>query len=109
MTFPFENNTSAAVKNLARRSLKAQKNTLAVLAILLSALLFTGLFTIVMDLNAAYEQNTMRAIGTRAHAGLKHATIEEYEALAADDRWAGRGYSIYIGQAAGDAFAKLRT
>ena len=71
MTFPFENNTSAAVKNLARRSLKARKNTLAVLAILLSALLFTSLFTVVMDLNAAYEQNTMRTMGTYAHVGLK--------------------------------------
>ena len=109
MTFPFENDTGAIEKRLAKRSLKARKNTVAILAILLSALLFTGLFTVVMDLNAAYEQSTMRAIGTCAHVGLKHATVEEYETLAADDRWAGKGYSIYIGSAAGDAFAKLGT
>ena len=109
MTFPFDNDTGTIEKKLAKRSLKARKNTVAILAILLSALLFTGLFTVVMDLNAAYEQNTMRTMGTCAHVGLKHATVEEYETLAADDRWAGKGYSIYIGQAAGDAFAKLET
>lgn len=109
MTWPFDNDTGKAVTKLARQSLKQRKNTVAIIAILLSTLLFTGLFTIVMDLNAAYEQNNMRTIGTYAHAGLKHATIEEYETLSADDRWAGRGYSIFIGQAAGDAFAKLGT
>ena len=62
MTFPFENDTGAIEKKLAKRSLKARKNTVAILAILL----FTGLFTVVMDLNAAYEQSTMRVIGTCA-------------------------------------------
>ncbi len=109
MTFPFENNTSAAVKNLARRSLKARKNTVAILAILLSALLFTGLFTVVINLVSAYEQNHMRVMGGHAHAGLKQVTLETYEELAADERWAGSGYSVFIGKAVGSAFAKLNT
>ncbi len=107
MSFPFENDTSAAVKNLARRSLKARKNTVAILAILLSALLFTGLFTVVVNLTAAVEQNDMRYMGGYAHAGLKRATLEEYEELAGDSRWTGSGYSVFIGKAVGEAFAKL--
>ena len=107
MSFPFENNTSAAVNNLAQRSLKARKNTVAILAILLSALLFTGLFTVVVNLTAAVEQNDMRYMGGYAHAGLKRATLEEYEELAGDSRWTGSGYSVFIGKAVGEAFAKL--
>ena len=42
----FGNNNRAVLKLLAKRSLKAQKNTIAVLAIMLATLLFTSLFTI---------------------------------------------------------------
>ncbi|NSL05694.1 hypothetical protein [Blautia glucerasea] len=39
----FGNNNRPVLKLLAKRSLKAQKNTIAVLAIMLAALLFTSL------------------------------------------------------------------
>lgn len=109
MTWPFENDTRSTVKKLAKRSLKARKNTVAILAILLATLLLTGLFTVAMNIQKACEQSAMRSIGTYAHAGLKNVTIEEYEELAADDRWIDCGYSIVIGQAVGSEFAKLNT
>ena len=43
----FGNNNRPVLKLLAKRSLKARRNTIAVLAILLATLLFTSLFTIV--------------------------------------------------------------
>jgi len=39
----FGNNNRPVLKLLAKRSLKAQKNTIAVLAIMLASLLFTSL------------------------------------------------------------------
>lgn len=42
----FGNNNRPVLKLLAKRSLKARRNTIAVLAILLATLLFTSLFTI---------------------------------------------------------------
>ena len=106
MTWPFENDTSATVKKLAKRSLKAGKNTIAILSIVLAAVMFTSVFTIAMSMKDTWEESAMRGIGTYAHAGLKHVTLDEYEELASDSRWADHGYSIIVGFAVGNAFLK---
>ena len=49
----FGNNNRPVLKLLAKRSLKARRNTIAVLAILLATLLFTSLFTIAISLQTA--------------------------------------------------------
>ena len=46
----FGNNNKAVIQKLAKRSLKAKKNTIAILAIMLATLLFTSLFTIAISL-----------------------------------------------------------
>ena len=106
MTWPFENDTSSIVKKLAKRSLKAGKNTIAILSIVLAAVMFTSVFTIAMSMKDTWEESAMRGIGTYAHAGLKHVTLDEYEDLASDSRWTNHGYCIIIGFAVGDAFLK---
>ncbi|MBD5526890.1 MAG: ABC transporter permease [Lachnospiraceae bacterium] len=106
MTWPFENDTSSTVKKLAKRSLKAGKNTIAILSIALAAVMFTSVFTIAMSMKDTWEENAMRGIGTYAHAGLKHVTLDEYEELASDSRWADHGYCISVGFAVGNAFLK---
>lgn len=107
MTWPFENDTSSAVKKLAKRSLKAGKNTIAVLSIVLAAVMFTSVFTIAMSMKDTWEESAMRGIGTYAHAGLKQVTLDEYEELASDSRWTNHGYCIGIGFAVGNAFLKM--
>lgn len=106
MTWPFENDTSAVVKKLTKRSLKARKNAVAILSIVLATVMFTSVFTIAMSMKDTWEENAMRGIGTYAHAGLKHVTLDEYEELASDNRWADRGYSIGVGFAVGNVFLK---
>lgn len=106
MTWPFENDTGSTVKKLAKRSLKAGKNTIAILSIALAAVMFTSVFTIAMSMKDTWEENAMRGIGTYAHAGLKHVTLDEYEELASDSRWADHGYCISVGFAVGNAFLK---
>ena len=80
----FGNNNRPVLKLLAKRSLKAQKNTIAVLAIMLATLLFTSLFTIAISLQTAMQESNMRTTGTSAHAGIKRLSWEEYEKLSSD-------------------------
>ena len=102
----FGNNNRLVLKLLAKRSLKAQKNTIAVLAIMLATLLFTSLFTIAISLQTAMQESNMRTTGTSAHAGIKRLSWEEYEKLSSDTGIKDIGYSIIIGNAVGDDFNK---
>ena len=105
----FGNNNRLVLKLLAKRSLKAQKNTIAVLAIMLATLLFTSLFTIAISLQTAMQESNMRTTGTSAHAGIKRLSWEEYEKLSSDTGIKDIGYSIIIGNAVGDDFNKTPT
>lgn len=105
----FGNNNRPVLKLLAKRSLKAQKNTIAVLAIMLATLLFTSLFTIAISLQTAMQESNMRTTGTSAHAGIKRLSWEEYERLSSDTGVKDSGYSIIIGNAVGDNFNKTPT
>ncbi|GHU74906.1 efflux ABC transporter permease [Clostridia bacterium] len=69
------------IRKLTLRSLKAAKtrNIIAVLAIALTAVLFTSVFTIGGNMFGAIQGQTMRQVGTRAHGGLKYLTAEQYE------------------------------
>ena len=105
----FGNNNRLVLKLLAKRSLKAQKNTIAALAIMLATLLFTSLFTIAISLQTAMQESNMRTTGTSAHAGIKRLSWEEYEKLSSDTGIKDIGYSIIIGNAVGDDFNKTPT
>ena len=105
----FGNNNRPVLKLLAKRSLKARRNTIAVLAILLATLLFTSLFTIAISLQTAMQESNMRTTGTSAHAGIKRLSWEEYERLSSDTGVKDSGYSIIIGNAVGDNFNKTPT
>ena len=105
----FGNNNRPVLKFLTKRSLKAQKNTIAVLAIMLATLLFTSLFTIAISLQTAMQESNMRTTGTSAHAGIKRLSWEEYEKLSSDTGIKDIGYSIIIGNAVGDDFNKTPT
>lgn len=105
----FGNNNRPVLKLLAKRSLKARKNTIAVLAIMLATLLFTSLSTIAISLQTAMQESNMRTIGTSAHVGIKRVSWDEYERLAADAGVREIGYSVIIGNAVGDSFNKTPT
>ena len=105
----FGNNNRPVLKLLAKRSLKAQKNTIAVLAIMLATLLFTSLSTISISLQIAMQESNMRTIGTSAHVGIKRVSWDEYEWLAGDTDVKDIGYSVIIGNAVGDSFNKTPT
>lgn len=105
----FGNNNRAVLNKLARRSLKSQKSNITIIAIMLATLLFTSLFTIAISLQTAMQESNMRTIGTSAHAGIKHITLDEYKGIASDNRIDKVGRSIVVGYAIGEDFSKVPT
>ena len=57
------------IRSLGRKALKAAKtrNIIAVIAIALTTVLFTSLFTIAISINEGIQQNNFRQVGGFAH------------------------------------------
>ena len=74
------------IRHLSFQSMKAAKfrNMIAILAIALTSVLFTSLFTIAMSIGYSIEQSNFRQIGGYAHGGFKYLTKEQYEELKDD-------------------------
>lgn len=72
-----------AIRRLSDRSFRASRtrNYIAVMAIALTALLFTALFTIGMGTIQNFQLQTMRQSGGDAHGAFKNLTREQYERL----------------------------
>ena len=80
------------IRNLSYKSLKANRtrNIVAVLAIALTAVLFTSLFTIAMSINDGFQQANFRQVGGFSHGGFKYLTQEQFNELKDDpliDQW----------------------
>ena len=71
------------IRNLSVRSFRAagKRNLIAAAAIVLTTVLFTSLFTIVMSLNESYQTYTFRQIGGYAHGSFKDVTDEQAQAI----------------------------
>ena len=64
------------IRRLSDRSLKAAKtrNIIAVIAIALTTVLFTSLFTIGASINYSFQQQNFRQAGGDMHATFKNLT-----------------------------------
>ncbi len=95
------NNNRASIRRLSGRSLKnnRMRNVFAVLAIALTGILFTAVFSLTSGAMQAAQEETMREVGGRFHAGIKAATREQYEKTAEDPMVAKSSYTIYLGRA----------
>ncbi len=79
----FNVNSKKAISRLSKRSLKSSKsrNIIAVLAIALTTVLFTTLFTIGSGMIENFQQQTMRMAGGDGMGVLKYITDEQYDAV----------------------------
>ena len=80
------------IRRLSLRTLLASRtrNIVAVLAIALTAVLFTSLFTIALSINEGIQQNNFRQAGGWSHGTFKYLTEEQFEELKDDpliDQW----------------------
>ena len=96
------------IRKLSWRSLWAsrKRNIIAIIAIALTALLFTSLFTIVMSINSSYEMYTFRQIGGYSHGTFKEVTEEQIENISAHSNVKSTGKRITIGYTDSGAFEK---
>lgn len=93
------NNNGAAIRRLSARSLKnnRMRNLFAMAAIVLTGVLFTAVFSLMSGIMQVTQEDTMREVGTRAHAGLKEVTEEQYEKVIRDPLIERYDYNIMIG------------
>ena len=92
-------NNGAVIRRLSRRCMRKNRmrNVFALIAIALSGILFTAAFSLVGGAMQMAQENTMREVGGTFHAGIKAATMEQYEKTAADPLVKKSSFTIFIG------------
>lgn len=87
------------IDNLCKKSMFAnvRRNVILVLAIVLSTMMLTTLFTVSGSIIKSIEQSTLLQVGTSSHAGFKFMTEEEFEVLKTDKVIKDLSYNILIG------------
>lgn len=96
------------IRKLSRKTLYAyrKRNLIAVFAIVLTTILFTTLFTIVMSINASYETYQFRQIGGYNHGAFKDVNDEQIAAISAHKNVKETGVRMVIGVAMTGVFGK---
>ena len=87
------------IRRLGWRSMKAARtrNLIAILAIALTTVLFTSLFTIAMSINDGFQQSNFRQVGGFSHGGFKYLTEEQFNELKDDPRIDQWGLRRFLG------------
>lgn len=87
------------IRRLSIRALLSNRtrNIVAVLAIALTAMLFTSLFTIAMSINEGIQQNNFRQAGGCSHGSFKYLTEEQCEELKGDSLIEEYGIRRFLG------------
>ena len=98
----------SCVRRLGFRSMRAARarNTIAVLAIALTTVLFTSLFTIAASINYSLEQENFRRAGGDAHGSVKYITWEQAEQLRQDPLIQDSWRRLFVGMAHDPPFSK---
>ena len=97
------------IRKLSFRTLWAsrKRNLIAILAIILTTLLFTSLFTIALSINRTYEMYTFRQIGGYPHGSYKQVTDKEIAAISSHRKIQAVGERTNIGYIGTGVFAKV--
>lgn len=103
-----EVNNKKTIQKLVRNSVRTNKyqNLFAIAAILLTTVLFTGLFTVAGSLIVSMEESTMRQVGGNAHGGFKYLTMEQYDRLKTHKSIKNISYSVVLGVAENQELSK---
>ena len=98
-----------AVRRLSVKSFKAagRRNITAAVAIAMTTVLFTALFTIMMSINTSYESYTFRQIGGYAHGTFKDVTSQQASMIESNSKVKAAGRRITAGIITDGGFAKI--
>ena len=83
------NDNKRFIRTLSDNCLKANKirNVIALLAIILTAVLFTAVATVFQGAQVSISEQRIRQSGTRFMVSVKFTTAEETEEIMADPAW----------------------
>lgn len=97
------------IKRLSWRSLWASRNRniIAIIAIALTTLMFTSLFTIGMSINSSYEMYSFRQIGGYCHGSFNNVTEEQIQKISEHSNIKAVGKRIITGYIGSEGFAKV--
>lgn len=107
----FQTPNQKAIKRLSRRSLKANqlRNCFAIIAIALTTILFTSIFTIGIGMIHSFEESNFRMAGGYAHGGFKYLEEKDYLKLREHPAIKESGISILVGLAENPELIKHHT
>lgn len=88
---------------------KRIRNLVAIIAVSLTTLLFTALFTIILSISKGFEYSNFRQIGTMAHGEFKALTEEQYGILKSSDKIEEFGLRRTLGIGADEVLLKNPT
>lgn len=96
------------LRRLAVRKLLGEKgkNVIAVFAVMLTAVLFTAVFTIGNYILKSSQEATMRQVGGSSHAGVKYCLPEDVEKLSQDSAVKQWGTRLFVGSADNEELLK---
>lgn len=99
------------IRNIAYKSYKANRarNRIAIVAIILTTILFTSLFTIGTGIIESIEESNMRMAGSYAHGSFKYLSQEQYDKISKHPLIKEVGQNISAGEAVNDKLLKRRT
>ncbi len=96
-----ENSNRKCIRTLSDNCLRANKgrNAIAILAIILTAVLFMALTTVLEGAQISMKNQLFRDIGTKFMVSIKNLTKEEAEQLVSDPEFAVAGIEQYVSMA----------
>lgn len=89
------------IRRISRKSLRGsrRRNLILCMAIALTTILLTALFTISGSMLEDMQKSVMYQVGTEAHAGFKFLSMEQYEKLCENERVKDISYNVIVGMA----------
>ncbi len=111
VTAVFNVRNKKCIRRISSRSIQNSmtRNVVSVIAIALTAVMITALFTIGASVVHSFQQSTMKQVGTSAHGGFKNLSMEQYEQVKKDSKVKDISYTIIAGELTGDALLKTYT
>ncbi|MGL4735833.1 MAG: ABC transporter permease [Cellulosilyticaceae bacterium] len=99
------------IRTLSLRSLRKNKvrNCVAILAIALTVILFTTVFTLAIGMQYSLEQSSFRLVGGYAHGGFKEISMAQYEQIKRHTSVKNTGVSKVVGLAENPELLKALT
>ncbi len=96
------------IKKLTLENFKANRgrNRITVLAIVLTTVLFSSIFSAVASLNRSFQQESFRQVGGEFHVGIKDGTPELIEEIKDDPMIQRYGTKLFLGNLSEPPFHK---